>query len=91
MAISKKKKKTWVLIIAAIAAVLFAPKILSDLRLRGSWDGQTLADIKKKYPGLRVSLFGNEVTIGGGSNPDLKGTLLGDVIAWKDGSNWRRG
>lgn len=88
MAISKKTKKTGLWIIVGLLAVFVAPRLISDFKLRGTWNGSPLAVMKERYPGLKVALFGNTVTVS--SRPDLRGTLAGNVITWNDNSTWTR-
>lgn len=88
MAISKKTKKIAGWILAILFAVFILPRLVSDFKLRGTWNGQALAALKTAYPGLRVAVFGNTVTVS--SRPDLKGMLAGNTITWNNGTSWTR-
>lgn len=90
MAMNKKTKKG-IVIAASLIAIFVLPRFISDYRLRGPWNGETsLAEVKKSYPGIRVSLFGlgSKVTVPG--RPDMVGTLSGNVLSWSNGSVWKR-
>jgi hypothetical protein len=89
MAMNKKTKKSIIVIAASLFAVFVLPRLISDYRLRGPWNGETsLAEVKKSYPGIRVSLFGSKVTVPG--RADMVGTLSGNVLSWSNGSTWKR-
>lgn len=89
MALSKKTKRIIVWAAGLVFTVFVLPRLVSDFKLRGSWNGQPLSQLKASYPGLRAAILGNTVTVS--SRPDLKGTLAGNVITWSNGTTWTRG
>lgn len=89
MAISKKTKKVVLWIVGGLFAVFVLPRLVSDFKLRGPWNGKSLTEVKSEYPGIRVGILGNVVTVS--SRKDLRGTLVGNTITWNNGGAWTRG
>lgn len=86
--LTKSKKRTVLTIIIGIVLVFILRPFISSWRLKGTWNGNAWSDIMTQYPGINVSLFGNQVTVPGRS--DLTGTLSGNTITWSNGQTWTR-
>lgn len=86
MALSKKRKKIMVVVLA-IVGLFFLPFLLTETVLRGTWNGNEWSQLKANYPGLRLGL-GGKVTVS--SRPELVGKFSGNTITWNNGSTWTR-
>lgn len=87
MAVSKKKKKFWLIVIGAIVAIYMV--MTRRAQLAGTWNGMTWDAIQNEYKGISLALFSNDVTVS--SRPDMGvGKLVGNTITWPNGNTWTR-